>query len=57
MRKLDLNHGMIQYDLPLRPNCIVTLRLPLDFNETDADRLITIIKTIALSQPEDREAR
>lgn len=49
-RKLDLGHGMIVYDLPLRPNLIITLRLPRDFNAADAERLIGIIKTLALPE-------
>jgi hypothetical protein len=40
---------MTQYDLPLRPDLIIRLTLPVDFNESDAARIAAFVKSVAFT--------
>jgi hypothetical protein len=39
------------YDVPLRPDLIVRLTLPIDLTETDAKRLSSFVDALAFSGP------
>ncbi len=46
---------LIPYDLPLRPNLIVRLNLPVEMTTSDADRIATFVRSLAFSTlPADR---
>lgn len=40
---------LLTYDVPLRPDLIVRITLPLDLTEADADRLTAFVRSLAFS--------
>jgi hypothetical protein len=44
-------HRMIAYDLPLRPDMIVRLTLPVDMTPADADRVANFARSLAFARP------
>ncbi len=44
-------HRMIAYDLPLRPDMIVRLTLPVDMTPADADRVANFVRSLAFARP------
>jgi hypothetical protein len=44
---------LLTYDVPLRPDLIVRITLPVDLTQVDAERLTTFIKSLAFSGRND----
>jgi hypothetical protein len=45
---------LIAYDLPLRPNLLVRLTLPVDLTSADADRVANFVKSLAFANSSDQ---
>jgi hypothetical protein len=42
---------LVAYDLPLRPDLLVRINLPVDLNRADADRIATFVRSLAFDRP------
>jgi hypothetical protein len=42
------NIPMVDYPYPLRDNCIIRLKLPIDLKTADIDRLVSFLRTLAV---------
>ena len=47
---------MIVYDLPLRPDLLVRLTLPVDLTSADADRVANFVKSLAFAGSDDSKS-
>lgn len=45
------SNGMVVYDLPLRPDLLVRLNLPVDLTTRDADRISAFVRSLAFDVP------
>jgi hypothetical protein len=46
---------LVAYDLPLRPDLLVRINLPIDLNRGDADRIATFVRSLAFDRPGDED--
>jgi hypothetical protein len=46
---------LVVYDLPLRPDLLIRINLPVDLNRADADRIATFVRSLAFDRPGDDE--
>jgi len=47
----DVPGRIIAYDLPLRPDLLVRINLPVDLTTADADRLAAFVRSLAFDRP------
>ena len=50
-------HGMVAYDLPLRPNLRARLTLPADLTTSDAERISAFVRSLAFPDAPGAQAR